>query len=205
LHLIHGLSLKPGQVSYVRQQEPLGLGHAVGCAKTLVGDEPFAVLLADDFVLSPGNPCLKQMIDLYEKTGDQVLAVMEVDREDTSKYGILDPIEVQDRKITLRHVVEKPDPLQAPSTWAVVGRYILHPEIFGYLEQQPKGAGGEIQLTDAITASLSHHPACGFRFEGQRFDCGNKIGMLEATLRCALERDDFKDKTQALIQKLAKV
>ena len=203
LALVRSLSLKPGQVSYVRQQEPLGLGHAVGCAKTLIGDEPFAVLLADDFILNPEKPCLQQMVDVYHQTGQQMLAVMDVPRQETSKYGVLDPLEVKGQTIALKHIVEKPDPSKAPSTWAVVGRYVLQPDIFDYLERQPKGAGGEIQLTDAIAASLTQHPTCGFRFEGRRFDCGNKIGMLEATLNCALAREDFRQETQNLIHRLA--
>lgn len=203
LEVVRSLSLNPGQVSYVRQQEPLGLGHAVGCAKTLVGDEPFAVLLADDFVLNPEKPCLRQMVEVRQQTGNQVLAVMEVPRAETAKYGVIDPAGVSGRTITLKHIVEKPDPEVAPSNWAVVGRYILNPQIFTYLDQQPKGAGGEIQLTDAIAASLKDHPTCGFQFEGQRFDCGSKIGMLEATLSCALAREDFKEPTQRLLRRLA--
>ncbi|MGL5720362.1 MAG: UTP--glucose-1-phosphate uridylyltransferase GalU [Alphaproteobacteria bacterium] len=203
LHVIRSLSLKPGQVSYVRQQEPLGLGHAVGCARSLVGDEPFAVLLADDFILNQGKPCLQQMIDVFTQTGSQVLAVMDVPREETSKYGVLDPLDVKGQTISLKHIVEKPSPHEAPSTWAVVGRYLLKPEIFDYLAQQDRGAGGEIQLTDAIAASLSDHPTCGFRFEGMRLDCGNKEGMLEATIRCALNRSDFRASTRQLIHQLA--
>jgi UTP--glucose-1-phosphate uridylyltransferase len=203
LQLIRSLSLKPGQVSYVRQQEPLGLGHAVGCAKSLVGDEPFAVLLADDFILSQGKPCLQQMMEVQAQEGAQVLAVMDVPREETSKYGVLDPLEVNGQTISLKHIVEKPSPHQAPSTWAVVGRYLLKPEIFDYLAQQGRGTGGEIQLTDAIAASLPAHPTYGFRFEGTRVDCGNKEGMLEATLQCALNRPDFQDTTRQLIHRLA--
>jgi len=181
---------KPGNVAYTRQQEPLGLGHAVWCARDLVGDEPFAVLLADDLILAR-TPALKQMVDAYPEVRGNMVAVMDVPREHTKRYGVIDPGRVDGRLTQVRGLVEKPSPDKAPSTQAVIGRYILEPTVFEHLSRQQKGAGGEIQLTDALAHMIGRSPFHGYRFEGQRFDCGDKIGFFEANLAFALERDDL--------------
>ncbi|HLF59148.1 MAG TPA: UTP--glucose-1-phosphate uridylyltransferase GalU [Alphaproteobacteria bacterium] len=183
---------KPGQVVYTRQRQPLGLGHAVWCARNLIGDEPFAVLLADDLVLA-GVPCLKQMVTAYNGLGGNMVAVMDVPREHASRYGMLDVADEKGKLVRARGLVEKPEPSASPSTLAVIGRYILVPEVFPHLSRGEEGAGGEIQLTDAIAACLGEAPLHGLRFEGKRFDCGNKAGFLEANIAFALERDDLRD------------
>ena len=188
---------KPGQVVYTRQQEALGLGHAVWCARNLVGDEPFAVLLADDLILAR-TPCLKQMIDVYGQVGGNLVAVMDVAREMTDRYGILDIASDDGRLVSARALVEKPDPSQAPSTLAIIGRYILVPAVFDHLARGARGAGGEIQLTDALAATIGAAPFHGLRFEGRRFDCGDKTGFLEANIAFALERDDMRDQVREI-------
>ena len=182
-----------GQVVYTRQQEPLGLGHAVLCAKEIVGDEPFAVMLPDDLVLAR-TPCLKQMVDVFEETGGNVVAVMDVPREHTNRYGVLDIAADEGKLVRVKGLVEKPAPEKAPSTLSIIGRYILRPEIFGHLEKTERGAGGEIQLTDGMLKLLDGKmPFHGLRFEGKRFDCGDKLGFLEANVAFALERRDLAD------------
>ena len=181
-----------GQVAYTRQQEPLGLGHAVWCARNLVGNEPFAVLLADDLIQSQ-TPCLKQMADAAAETGGNMVAVMDVPREHTSRYGILDVGHDDGRLAEVQGLVEKPDPAEAPSTLSVIGRYILMPEVFDYLGKKELGAGGEIQLTDAMAKMIGKQPFHGLRFEGTRFDCGDKLGFLQATVAFGLARDDVRD------------
>ena len=188
----------PGQISYTRQMEPLGLGHAVWCARHLIGDEPFAVLLADDLVLAR-TPCLKQMVDVQATIGGSVVAVMDVPREHTDRYGILDIAEDDGRLASVRGLVEKPDPAVAPSTLSIIGRYILQPAVFDHLDKQEKGAGGEIQLTDAMAATLGEGAFHGLRFEGERFDCGDKAGFLEATVAFALSRDDLAPATRQIL------
>lgn len=182
----------PGQLAYTRQMLPLGLGHAVWCAREFVGDEPFAVLLADDLVMSKA-PCLGQLIDVHEKTGGNVVAVMDVPKEHTNRYGILD-LESDDGKLaSVKGLVEKPAPEDAPSTLSIIGRYVLLPSVFAELDKQEKGAGGEIQLTDAMAKTIGQAPFHGLRFEGRRFDCGDKVGFLEANVAFALERSDLED------------
>jgi UTP--glucose-1-phosphate uridylyltransferase len=183
---------KAGAVAYTRQQEPLGLGHAVWCARRLVGDEPFAVLLADDLILSK-TPCLKQMAQVHEETGGNVVAVMDVPREHTQRYGVLDVARDDGRLAEVRGLVEKPTPEKAPSTLSVIGRYILLPEVFRHLDRMERGAGGEIQLTDAMAKLIGRSPFHGLRFEGTRFDCGDKLGFLQATVAFGLERSDLRD------------
>ncbi len=202
LSVIRSWMPSPGQISYMRQMEPLGLGHAVWCARHLIGDEPFAVLLADDLVLSQ-TPCLKQMTDIHAEIGGSVVAVMDVPREHTNRYGILDVASDDGRLASVRGLVEKPDPADAPSTLSIIGRYILQPEVFDHLDKQEKGAGGEIQLTDALAATLDAGPFNGLRFEGQRFDCGDKAGFLEATIAFALSRDDLAPAVRAIIKTYA--
>lgn len=199
LEAIQALALEPGKIAYVRQQAPLGLGHAVWCARFLVGDEPFAVLLADDFMLGP-KPCLSEMIEAYQKVGGNIVAAMDIERDQTQRYGIIDVAEDHGKLITAKGVVEKPLPHEAPSCLAVMGRYILDPGIFKQLERGERGAGGEIQLTDAIACLMKEQPLYGLRVEAKRFDCGSKEGMLAATLASAFAREDFHDIAYKLIQ-----
>ena len=187
---IRGSLLEPGNIAYVRQQEPLGLGHAVWCARHLVGDEPFAVLLADDLIQAE-TPCLRQMVDLFETAGGNVIAAMEVPDEHTSRYGIIDSDWADGRVRPVTGLVEKPALGTAPSNLAVIGRYILSPDVFTELERGETGVGGEIQLTDAMAKLIGRQPFHGLAFEGRRFDCGDKLGFLEANLAFALERDDL--------------
>jgi UTP--glucose-1-phosphate uridylyltransferase len=189
---------KSGQISYTRQSEPLGLGHAVWCARDLVADEPFAVLLPDDLILSK-TACLKQMAAVHTEVGGHVVAVSDVPREHTKRYGILDVEHDNGRLARARGLVEKPDPDVAPSTLSIIGRYILHPAVFDVLDKKEKGAGGEIQLTDAISQTIGMVPFHGLRFEGARFDCGDKVGWLEANLAFALARDDMAEAARDLI------
>ncbi|MFO1071554.1 MAG: UTP--glucose-1-phosphate uridylyltransferase GalU [Geminicoccaceae bacterium] len=182
---------KAGEVVYTRQQEPRGLGHAVWCARHLVGDEPFAVMLVDDLIHAE-RPCLAQMAEVQAETGGNVLAVMEVPAEHTSRYGVIAPGTTQGRLTEVRGMVEKPKPEAAPSRLAVIGRYILMPEIFAILDRQEPGAGGEIQLTDAMAQLIDRQPFHGYRFEGQRFDCGDKLGYLEAIIAMAAQRPDLQ-------------
>ncbi|SLN41503.1 UTP--glucose-1-phosphate uridylyltransferase GalU [Oceanibacterium hippocampi] len=179
-----------GAVSYVRQQAPLGLGHAVYCARNLVGDEPFIVVLPDDVIMAD-TPCLKQMVEARRPEGGNMVATMEVPQEHTSRYGVISPGESQGRMTEIKGLVEKPDPAKAPSRLAVIGRYILEPEVFEHLERRETGAGGEIQLTDALARMIGNKPFDGYRFEGKRFDCGDKIGFLHATVAFALAREDM--------------
>ena len=188
-----------GQVAYTRQQKPLGLGHAVWCARNLVGSAPFAVLLADDLVLAD-EPCLAQMVRLYDEVGGNVVATMDVPHAHTSRYGIIDPKSDDGRTVDVGGLVEKPDPENAPSTSAVIGRYILQPDVFDFLDRQQVGAGGEVQLTDALAWMIGKAPFNGLRFEGQRFDCGDKVGFLQANIAFALVRDDLKADLSAFIE-----
>tara|TARA_R110002111_G_scaffold113505_2_gene174361 strand:+ start:1001 stop:1882 length:882 start_codon:yes stop_codon:yes gene_type:complete len=194
---------KAGTIAYIRQQEPLGLGHAVWCAKRLVGDEPFAVILADDLILAD-TPCLAQMTAAREeKGGGNMLAVMEVPKAHTSRYGILSPGKESGKLIEINGLVEKPAPEAAPSNLAVIGRYILEPGIFDLLENQSRGAGNEIQLTDALSSLLGGDPFYGLKFDGTRYDCGDKIGFLEANIAFALNRDDMKGDMGDIVKKIA--
>ena len=180
-------------IAYVRQQEALGLGHAVWCARRLVGDEPFAVILPDD-IIAGDRPCLAQMVEAYEEAGGGcMIATVDVPREQTSSYGVIDPEgEENGRLVKARGLVEKPKPEAAPSTLAVIGRYILSPAVMRSLGDTQRGAGGEIQLTDAIAAQIGGpEPVYGFRFEGTRYDCGSKRGYLQATVAFALAREDI--------------
>ena len=191
---------RPGELSYTRQQEPLGLGHAVWCARELVGDEPFAVVLVDDLIRSE-TPCLQQMVAAHAETGGNVVAVEEVAKEHTDRYGVLDPARDDGRLVEVKGLVEKPDPAKAPSRLAIIGRYILLPEVFDHLAVQQKGSGGEIQLTDAMARMIGRRPFHGLRFEGRRFDCGARLGYLEAILACALERADLRPGVRAILER----
>jgi len=182
---------RPGQIAYTRQQVPLGLGHAVWCARNLVGDEPFAVLLADDLILAE-TPCLKQMVDAQRGTDGNIVAVMEVPREHTNRYGVLDIGRDDGKLVSVRGVVEKPEPARAPSNLSIIGRYILQPEVFDHLARIGRGAGNEIQLTDALAELIrGNKPFHGLRFDGKRFDCGDKVGFLQANIAFALSRPDM--------------
>ena len=187
--------LAPGQIYYTRQQEPLGLGHAIWCARHFIKDEPFAILLADDYILSK-KPCLKQMIEAHEQTGGNIIAVTEVPHEDTKNYGIVSPGEDNGKLVEVCGLVEKPQPEEAPSNLSVIGRYILTPEVIEHLSRHERGAGNEIQLTDAMAKVIGNKPFHGLRYEGTRFDCGSKAGYLEATVATALQRDDLKENFQ---------
>ncbi len=191
----------PGKLFYTRQQEPLGLGHAVWCAREIVGNEPFAVILPDDLVLAE-IPCLKQMVEAHRSTGGNVVAVMDVPREHTDRYGILDVGSDDGRLAEVAGLVEKPAPADAPSTLSIIGRYILLPEIFEHLARGERGAGGEIQLTDAMARLLGAAPFHGYRFAGKRYDCGDKIGFLEANLAFALGRDDLADEVREMLDRV---
>ena len=180
-----------GQVAYTRQQEPLGLGHAVWCARHLIGDEPFAVVLADDLVLA-STPCLRQLIQAHEHTGGNLVAVETVPNSQASLYGILDVEEEKSSLVSVRGLVEKPSPAAAPSNLAIIGRYILVPQIMQTLSAAKHGQGGEIQLTDALSAMLGRFPFHGLRFEGRRFDCGQKAGFIQANVAFALQRSELK-------------
>ncbi|WP_434623586.1 UTP--glucose-1-phosphate uridylyltransferase GalU [Azospirillum sp. B2RO_4] len=192
--------IAPGRCFYTRQQVPLGLGHAVWCARALIGNDPFAIVLPDDFVQGK-TPCLKQMVEAYEEVGGNIVAVVDVPREKTSSYGILDVEKDDGRLATVRGLVEKPKPEDAPSTLSIIGRYILQPEIFDHLEKQQRGAGNEIQLTDAMANLIGTQPFHGLRFEGTRYDCGDKVGFIEATLAHALNRPDMADKVREMLRK----
>ena len=193
---------KPGQIAYTRQLEPLGLGHAIWCARNFVGSEPVAVLLADDLILSEKG-CLKQMIEAYDEIGGNMLAVMEVKNEQTSSYGIITPGAVENSLIEVLGLIEKPEPSKAPSNLAIIGRYILQPSIFDNLGRFEFGAGGEIQLTDSIAQQVGLETINGFKFNGRRFDCGNKVGFLEANIAYALNREDLRDPIQQFIKTLS--
>ncbi|GBE09579.1 UTP--glucose-1-phosphate uridylyltransferase [bacterium BMS3Bbin12] len=191
LDIVQGVVPKGVSCVYVRQPEALGLGHAVLCARPVVGNDPFAVILADDLIDADSDPCLAQMSRLYTERGCSVLGVEEVPAADTDKYGIVDVEEAGERLGRLHSIVEKPDPREAPSRLAVVGRYILTPRIFELLESTPRGAGGEIQLTDAIARLLESEPVLAYRFRGRRYDCGSKLGYLQATVEYARKHPEL--------------
>lgn len=181
----------PGKMSYTRQRRPLGLGHAIWCARQFIAGEPFAVLLPDDLVLAaPG--CLKQMMAAYEEVGGNIVAVEDVPREMTDRYGILDVASDDGRLAEAKGLIEKPAPADAPSTLSIIGRYILQPEVFAHLDRHETGAGGEIQLTDAMAKTVGDIPFHGLRFEGRRFDCGTKLGFVAANVAFAAARDDLR-------------
>jgi UTP--glucose-1-phosphate uridylyltransferase len=202
LQLIADVLPEPGQVAYIRQQEPLGLGHAVWCARHLVQDEPVAVLLADDLVQA-ATPCLKQMVDAHAEVGGNVIAVMDVQPAHTDKYGIVKPGIAKGRLVEVEGLIEKPAPAEAPSTLAVIGRYILQPEVFEILGRQERGAGNEIQLTDAMAKMIGKMPFHGYRFEGTRFDCGDKAGFIEATIAYALQHETIGKPAREIVKRFA--
>jgi UTP--glucose-1-phosphate uridylyltransferase len=191
-----------GSTSFTRQQEPLGLGHAVWCARELVGDEPFALLLPDVLVQTEGKGCLAQMLEAYAERGGNMLAVEPVPNDQVKNYGVVSLGEGDGRILPVNGMVEKPKPGTAPSNLTILGRYILQPEIFGIIEAQEKGAGGEIQLTDAMLTLLKQQPFYALKYEGRTFDCGSKLGFLTANVAYALDRPDLREALAAEIKKL---
>ena len=180
-------------IHFIRQKEPKGLGHAISCAKTFVGNEPFAVLLGDDIVYNEGKPCLKQLIDCYDEYKTSVLGVQTVEAKDVNKYGIVNGIHIEDRVYKVKGLVEKPPVEEAPSNVAILGRYIITPQIFKILEETKPGKGGEIQLTDALLKLIDEEAMYAYDFEGTRYDVGDKLGFLKATVEYALRREDLRD------------
>jgi len=192
LEVLKSTNMESGAIAYIRQHKALGLGHAVWCARRLVGNEPFAVILPDD-VIAAEKPCLQQMVEAYAETGGNMVAAMEVPPEKASSYGVLDVAEDMGALVRVKGMVEKPKPDAAPSNLAVIGRYVLTPRVMQNLNKMRSGSGGEIQLTDAIAEEARNGNVYGYRFRGQRFDCGSKAGFLQATVAFGLSRDDLKD------------
>lgn len=200
LELVRNVLPEGVRAVFVTQAEALGLGHAVLCARPVIGDEPFAVVLPDDVIWNRGPGALAQMADVAASTGGNVIATQTVPREQTSSYGIAAVDGFTGRQGRITSIVEKPDPADAPSTLAVVGRYVLSPRIFDLLERVTPGSGGEIQLTDAISALLAEEPVMAYRFQGTRFDCGTHLGLIEATIRYALDHEQLSEAARSLMQ-----
>ena len=201
LSILDPTRFTPGNLITVRQQVPLGLGHAIWCARAIVGDEPFAILLPDELMVgTPG--CMAQMVEAYDEVGGNLISVLEVPRDEVSRYGVVDPGETRGPLTEVRGLVEKPPVDEAPSNKIVSGRYILQPEVMRTLENQEKGAGGEIQLTDAMARMIGQQPFHAVTFAGRRFDCGSKTGFVEATLALALERSDMGKEVRAIAERL---
>lgn len=194
----------PGDIITVRQQVPMGLGHAIWCARAIVGDEPFAIFLPDELMIGKqgGTGCMKQMVDAYAKTGGNLISVLEVPHEEVSSYGVIDPGTASGALTEVKGLVEKPPVDEAPSNKIISGRYILQPEVMRTLETQGKGAGGEIQLTDAMARMIGQQPFHAVTFDGNRYDCGSKLGFVEATLALALQREDMGAEVRAMAQRL---
>jgi UTP--glucose-1-phosphate uridylyltransferase len=190
---------EPGSITTVRQQVPLGLGHAIWCARAFIGDDPFAILLPDDLILAD-EPCLAQLAKGYYETGGNVVAVIEVPREQTNRYGILKPGHDDGRLVEVTGLVEKPAPKDAPSNLSIIGRYILMPEVIEHLAVMERGAGDEVQLTDAMAKLIGAQPFHGMRYEGHRFDCGDKVGFIEAQIAFALKRPDLADAVRTFLK-----
>jgi UTP--glucose-1-phosphate uridylyltransferase len=201
LEILESTRIQPGNLLTVRQQVPLGLGHAIWCARAVVGDEPFAIILPDELMVgSPG--CLRQMVEAYSEIGGNLISVLEVPEAEVSSYGVIKPGRRDGDLTEVRGLVEKPPRAEAPSNLIISGRYILQPEVMRTLEFQEKGAGGEIQLTDAMAKMIGQQPFHAVTFNGRRFDCGSKTGFIEATLALALERDDMRDEVRAMALRL---
>jgi UTP--glucose-1-phosphate uridylyltransferase len=199
IELLRSTDSEPGSMVTVRQQVPMGLGHAIWCARAFVSNDPFAILLPDDLVLAD-KPCLQQLADVYYETGGNVVAVTEVPREHTNRYGILKIGRDDGRLVEVTGLVEKPASKDAPSNLSIIGRYILMPEVIGYLSRMERGAGNEVQLTDSMARLIGEQPFHGLRYEGRRFDCGDKIGFLEAQIAYALKRPDLADAVHAFLK-----
>ncbi|MCW1401531.1 UTP--glucose-1-phosphate uridylyltransferase GalU [Novosphingobium sp. MW5] len=205
LEVLEPTRIQPGNLVTVRQQVPLGLGHAIWCARAIVGDEPFAVFLPDELMIGqPGGKggCMKQMVEAYEQVGGNVISVLELPEDEVSNYGVIAPGESRGTLTEVRGLVEKPKRQDAPSNLIISGRYILQPEVMRVLDRQEKGAGGEIQLTDAMAQMIGKQPFHAVTFDGRRFDCGSKTGFVEATLALALEREDMADEVRAMARRL---
>ncbi|WP_298199085.1 UTP--glucose-1-phosphate uridylyltransferase GalU [Novosphingobium sp.] len=202
LSILEPTRIQPGNLVTVRQQVPMGLGHAIWCARAIVGDEPFAIFLPDELMIgSPG--CMKQMVEAYAEVGGNLISVLEVPEDEVSSYGVIDPgAQVSASLTEVKGLVEKPKREEAPSNLIISGRYILQPEVMRTLESQGKGAGGEIQLTDAMARMIGTQPFHAVTFAGRRFDCGSKTGFVEATLALALEREDMADEVRAMARRL---
>jgi UTP--glucose-1-phosphate uridylyltransferase len=196
---LDGTRVEPGSLLTVRQQEPHGLGHAIWCARAFIGDEPFAILLPDDLILS-ATPCMEQLAEVYRTTGGNVVAVCDVPLEHTGRYGILKTGADDGRLVEVLGLVEKPPPNEAPSTLSIIGRYILMPEVIAHLETLERGAGNEIQLTDGMAKLIGAQPFHGLRYEGTRFDCSNKVGFLEAQIAFALQRPELADAVREFLK-----
>ena len=199
LALLDGTLSEPGSIVTVRQQVPLGLGHAIWCARAFIGDDPFAILLPDDLVLAE-EPCLSQLARAHRETGGNVVAVTEVPREHTNRYGILRTGRDDGDLVEVTGLVEKPAPKDAPSNLSIIGRYVLMPEVLTYLSRMERGAGNEVQLTDAMARLIGEQPFHGLRYEGRRFDCGDKVGYLEAQIAFALKRPDLASSVHAFLK-----
>ncbi|MBV9653893.1 MAG: UTP--glucose-1-phosphate uridylyltransferase GalU [Acetobacteraceae bacterium] len=202
--MLRAVAVPPGAIMTVRQQVPHGLGHAIWCARAFIGDEPFAVMLPDDLVLSD-TPCLKQLADVYYETGGNVLAVTEVPREHSHRYGILKIGSDDGRMVEVTGLVEKPKPADAPSNLSIIGRYVLLPQVLEHLARMERGAGGEVQLTDGMARMIGNTPFHGLRYEGRRFDCGDKLGFLEAQIAFALKRPDMAEPVRAFLRHYAEL
>lgn len=196
----------PGDIITVRQQVPMGLGHAIWCARAIVGDEPFAIFLPDELMIGKagGTGCMKQMVDAYDQVGGNLISVLEVPMEEVSSYGVIKPGTASGALTEVTGLVEKPAQADAPSNKIISGRYILQPEVMRTLENQGKGAGGEIQLTDAMAKMIGTQPFHAVTFDGNRYDCGNKLGFVEATLALALQREDMGEDVRAMAERLLK-
>ncbi|MCC6303227.1 MAG: UTP--glucose-1-phosphate uridylyltransferase GalU [Gammaproteobacteria bacterium] len=201
LRMVQDILPKGVSCAYIRQPEALGLGHAVLCARPAIGNEPFAVILADDLIDNGDRNCLSQMVDLFEERGCSLLGVEQIDPSETDKYGVITPKPLSKRLYQAESIVEKPRPEEAPSALAVVGRYILTPGIFEYLENLGKGTGGEIQLTDAIAQLMGSETVLAYEFDGIRYDCGSKLGYLQATVEYALKHPDLQQPFREYLQK----
>jgi len=199
LRMLRESQLVPGAMVAVRQQEPLGLGHAIWCARAFIGDDPFAILLPDDLILAD-VPCTQQLAEAYRETGGNVVAVVEVPREQTSRYGILDIGKDDGRLVEVKGLVEKPKPEDAPSNLSIIGRYVLLADVIGHLVRMERGAGNEVQLTDGMARMIGNTPFHGLRYEGRRFDCGDKIGFLEAQIAFALQRPEMAPAVRAFLK-----
>ena len=205
LDVLKSTNMESGAIAYIRQHKAMGLGHAVWCARRLIGNEPFAVMLPDD-VIAAETPCLQQMVEAYEETGGSMVAAMEVPRDKTSAYGVLDVDGEDGDLLSVKGMVEKPKAGEAPSNLAVIGRYIITPDVLKSLNKMKQGAGGEIQLTDAIAQEIQEgRRVSGYRFKGQRFDCGSKAGFLQATVSFGLAREELRDDLWGYLQELTSV
>ncbi|HOA50452.1 MAG: UTP--glucose-phosphate uridylyltransferase GalU [Pseudomonadota bacterium] len=204
LEVLEPTRIQPGNLVAVRQQVPMGLGHAIWCARAIVGDEPFAIFLPDELMIANkgSTGCMKQMVEAYEEVGGNLISVLEVPDEEVSSYGVIAPGRREGALTEVTGLVEKPRREDAPSNLIISGRYILQPEVMRVLESQGTGAGGEIQLTDAMSRMIGHQPFHAVTFAGKRYDCGSKTGFIEATLAIALERDDMKDEVRAIAKRL---